>query len=96
MRLHGVDVFWVDLGAEVAGDVGVGNGDAVDQPGNLMAATNVELIVDDEGTGDVIGNQSQAVGSRGAGRITDLQPVDERGGGDGLELRRSGVSGDGD
>ena len=63
LRLHGINVFWVDLRTEVAGDAGVGNRDAVDQPGHLMAAADVQLIVDDIGTGDVIGNQRQAVGS---------------------------------
>src|SRR2546423_9028149 len=31
LRLHGIDVFWVDLRTEVAGDAGVGNRDAVDR-----------------------------------------------------------------
>src|SRR6267378_3753327 len=96
LRFHGVDVFWVELGAEVAGDVGVGDGDAVNQPGRLMAAANVQLVVDDVGTGDVVGDQRHAVGSRGAGCITDFQPVDEGGGRDGLKLRRPRVSRDRD
>src|SRR5882762_2206136 len=45
LRFHSVDVFWVELGAEVAGDVGVGNRNAVDEPAHLVSAANVQLVV---------------------------------------------------
>src|SRR5207249_8943664 len=77
LRLHGVNVFWVDLRAEVAGDIGVRDGNAVDQPGDLMAAANVQLVMDDVRTRNEISNQRQAVGSRSAGRVPDFEPVDE-------------------
>src|SRR5580704_14530845 len=37
-----VDVFGVDLGGEVAGDVGIGDLDAVDEPADLVASAHVE------------------------------------------------------
>ncbi len=45
LRFHSVDVLWVELGAEVAGDVGIGDGDAIDQPAYLVATADVELVV---------------------------------------------------
>ena len=57
-----------------------------------MAAANVQLVVDDVGTGDVVGNQGQAVGPRGAGCFLNLQAVDEVCRRDSLRLR--GVGGD--
>src|SRR5664280_3451239 len=40
-----VDVLRIDLGADVARDVGVRNGNAVDRPGHLVAATHDQLHV---------------------------------------------------
>src|SRR5207237_5727119 len=57
LRLHRVNVLRIDLRTEVAGDIGVRDGNAVDQPGDLMAAANVQLVVDHVRTRDEVGNQ---------------------------------------
>jgi len=80
------------LEAEIAGDVGVGNGDAVNQPGHLMAPTDVQLVVHDIRTGNVVGDHREAIGPRSAGRFLNLQPVDEGSRRDGLGL--GGIRGD--
>jgi len=51
LRFHSVDVFWVELGTKVAGDVGVGNRNAVDEPAHLVSAANVQLVVREISTG---------------------------------------------
>ena len=96
LRLHRVNVLRIDLRTEVAGDIGVRDGNAVDQPGDLMAAANVQLVMDDVRTRNEISNQRQAVASRSAGRVPDFEPVDESSGRDRFELRGPSVGGDGD
>ncbi len=72
-----VDVLGVDLRAEIAGDVGVGDLDAVDQPADLVAAAHVEHVVGDVGAGDVVGDHGEAVGAIRAGGLGDVYPADE-------------------
>ena len=91
-----VDVLGVDLRAEVAGDVGVGDLDAVDEPADLVAAAHVEHVVGHVGAGDVVGDHGQAVGAVGAGGLGDVVAVDEGGGSDGVDVGAGGVAGDGD
>ena len=57
-----IDIFGVDLRAEMAGDVGIGNGDAVDEPTDLVTAADVELIVSDVRAGDIVRDHGEAVG----------------------------------
>ena len=64
-----VDVLGVDLRAEVAGDVGVGDLDAVDEPADLVAAAHVEHVVGHVGAGDVVGDHRHAVGAVCAGSV---------------------------
>ena len=66
-----VDVLGVDLRAEVGGDVGVGDLDAVDEPGDLVAAAHVQHVVGHVGAGDVVGDHghgSWCGRRRGSGR----------------------------
>src|ERR1700674_324204 len=42
-----VDILGIDLRPNVARDIGVGNGNAVDRPGCLVPASHVKLIVRD-------------------------------------------------
>ena len=51
LDLDVVDVFGADLGGEVAGDVGVGDFDAVEEPADLVAAAHVEHVVGDVAPG---------------------------------------------
>ena len=79
-----VDVFGVDLGAEIGGDVGVGDLDAVEEPGNLMAAADMEHVVGHVGAGGVVGDHGHAVGAEGAGCEGDVFAADEGDGSDGV------------
>src|SRR5690348_18228083 len=47
LGLQGIDVLWIDLRAQIARNVGVGNRYAVDKPADLMPASNMQLIVRD-------------------------------------------------
>ena len=91
-----VDVLGIDLRAEVAGDVGVGDLDAVDEPGDLVAAAHVQHVVGHVGAGDVVGDHGHAVGAVGAGGLGDVVAADEGGGGDGVDVGGLGGRGDGD
>src|ERR1019366_4363929 len=67
-----VDVFGIDLGAHVAGDIGVGDGDTVNRPGDLMAAADVKLVVRDPGARNVGGDHVEAIAEVGAGGVLDF------------------------
>src|SRR2546425_7740431 len=62
LRLKSINILGIDLRAEVAGDIRVGNRNTVDQPARLMAAANMQLIVDDVSTGHIVRDQGHAVG----------------------------------
>src|SRR4030095_1292553 len=66
LNFDDVHVLGIELWANVGGDVGVGDGNTVNEPGDLVAAAHVKLIVDHVCTGGVIGDQIEAVGARGA------------------------------
>ena len=74
-----VDVLGIELRSEVGGDVGVGNGNAVDQPTGLMSSANVELIVGDVGARHEVGDHREAVGAGGAGSAREFLAVNNRG-----------------
>src|SRR5579872_324730 len=54
INLHVVDVLGVELRAQIGSDVGVGHGHTVDQPAGLVASANVQLVVGDVSTGDIV------------------------------------------
>ena len=89
-----VDVFGIELRPEVRRDVGVGDGDSIDQPAGLMSAANVELVVGDVGSGHEVGDHTQTVGARGAGSALDVETADKRGGRGGIGGRGIGRAGD--
>src|SRR5882724_6725628 len=66
LNLHDIDVLGVELRADVGSNVCVRNGHAVDQPGNLVAAANVQLVVNHVGPGCVGCNEFEAVRSGSA------------------------------
>src|SRR5260221_1592345 len=66
-----VHIFWIELRTDIRGDVGVGHGNAVDQPGNLMAPADMKLIVNEIRAWSVIGDEAEAVGAGCAGRGVD-------------------------
>src|SRR6266403_1587553 len=61
LNLHDVDVLGIKLWADVGSDVGVRNGHAIDQPGHLVAAADVQLIVNHISAGRVSRNKFEAV-----------------------------------
>ncbi len=79
-----VNVLGIDLRADVGGDLGVGNRDAVDQPTGLVAAAHVKHVVGHVGAGDVVGDHLHADGAVGAGSQFDIGTGDESGGGCGI------------
>ena len=86
-----VDVLGIKLRAEIGGDVGIGNGHAVDEPTGLMSAADVELVVSEIGAGHVVGNHGEAVGAGGAGGVFDVEAVDEGGRSGGIGGATSGA-----
>src|ERR1700680_734754 len=79
-----VDVFGIELRAEVGSDVGIGHGDAVEQPAGLMSAANVKLVVCNVGSRHEVRDHSQAVGAGSTWSARDLDAIDERGRGGGV------------
>ena len=79
-----VDVFGVNLRADVGGDLGIGDGDAINEPAGLMSAADVEHVVGHIGTGDIVGNHLHAGGCRGSRGFVDHLAGDEGCGSDGI------------
>ena len=67
-----VDILGIELRAEVRGDIGVGNRNAIDQPTGLMASTDVQLIVGEIGAGNVVRDHCQTVGAHGPRGALDI------------------------
>src|SRR5712672_1565633 len=89
-----INVLGIELRADVGGDVGVGDGHAIEEPTGLVAAADVELVVREISAGNVVGDHGQAVGARGSGSVFDVETADQgdRSGGVG----GSGFGGSGD
>ncbi len=85
-----------NCGAEILRDGGVDDGNAVQEPGGLVAAAHVEHVVRDVGAGDVVGDHGQAVGAVGAGSALDVEAADEGGGSGGVGGDDRGRGGDDD
>ena len=88
LHLEVVDVLGIELRPNVGSNIRIGDGNAVNQPRDLMSAANVELIVDHVRAGHVVGDHAQTVGLVGARRLRNLLPADQRSG-----RRRLGVDG---
>src|SRR5712692_4169064 len=91
-----VDVLGVDLGAEIASDVGVRDGHAVDEPTDLMTSAHVKLVMGEVGAGNVVGNHGEAVAAGRPGSLANFLAVNNVGGCDRFPLRRARISGNGD
>ena len=74
-----IDVSRIDLRADVAGDIGIRNRHAIDEPRSLVAATHVELIVREVAAWNVVGYQGEAIGTVGARSFGDFLAADEGG-----------------
>ena len=66
-------IFGIELRAEILRDGGVDDGNAIQQPGSLVAATHVQHVVGDIGAGDVVGDHGEAVGAVGAGSAVEYR-----------------------
>ena len=89
-----VNVLGVDLGGEVAGDVGVGDLYAVDEPCDLMASAHVQHVVGHVCAGDVVGDDGHGVGAVCAGCLGDVDAGEERSGSDGVDVGGLRLGGD--
>src|SRR5258708_33925534 len=56
-----IDILWVNLRTDVAGDIGIGDRDAVDGPCYLVPAAHVKLVGRNPGPRNVVGDRGQAV-----------------------------------
>src|ERR1700682_5978549 len=88
LDLQVINVFGIELGANVGGDIGVGNRHAVEQPCDLVSATDVQLVVDHIRAGTVIGDHGRTVGLVGTGSLGDLLAADHAGGSGGFGIDR--------
>ena len=79
-----INVLGIDLRPEIVGDVCIGDGDAVDQPVDLMAAAHVQHVVGDVSCGHIIGDHLHAIGAIRSGSLLDVDAVHCRGGRDGV------------
>ena len=80
--------------ADVAGDIRIGDSHAIDQPSDLVPAAYVQLVVHHVRSGDVVGDQREAIGPIGARRELDILPAECGRGGHGICRRGYGFSGD--
>ena len=90
-----LEILGIELRPEVGGDIGVGNGNAIHQPAHLMPAANVELVMRDVSSGNVVGDHGQAVAAVGAGGPLHIQAADQGGGRRGVRRRSFSSGGDG-
>ncbi len=63
-----INIFRIHLWRHIAGDIGVRHRNTVDQPADLVPAANMQEIVCDIGSRNVVGNHRQAVAAIRAGR----------------------------
>src|SRR4029077_7467260 len=62
---NGVDVLRIELWPDGAGDIGIRDRDAVNQPRDLMAAADVQLVVDHVGARYKLRHDVHAVAAKG-------------------------------
>jgi len=91
LDLEIIDVLGIELRTDVGSDICVGNGNAVEQPCDLVSTPDVKLVVDHVGAGNIIRDHGQTVGLVGAWSLGNLFAADyARGsGGFGIDRRRS-------
>ena len=78
LDLQIVNVLGVDLRPDVARDIRVGHGHAVDFPRDLVPAADVQLIVRHVGAGHEIGDHGHAVAEVRAGGVGNVLPAHQR------------------
>ena len=73
-----INILGVNLRSQIGGDVGVGDGDAVDQPLDLVASPNMQHVVTHIGSGHIVCDHLHAVGAVRSGRFPDVFTVQHR------------------
>src|SRR5690348_1801518 len=86
LDLDAVDVLGIELRADVGCNAGVRNGHAVEHPGNLVSAANVQLVVNYVGSRDIVGDHCHAVGLSGAWSVRYLTAGHNAGGSGGVGI----------
>jgi hypothetical protein len=86
--LQRLDVLGIDLRCHVGSDVGVWEGDAVDQPVELVAAAHVQHVVRHVRAGDEIRDHRQAIRLVGTRGVRDILAADEGLGRGRIDVRR--------
>src|SRR5262249_7012675 len=72
LNFDSVNILGVELRANICRDVGVGNWNAIQEPGDLVAAADVKLVMNHIRAGSVADNEVQAVGARCAGKFSNF------------------------
>src|SRR5579872_1363456 len=94
LHFHVIDVLGIELRANVAGDIRVGNRHAVHQPAHLVSAADVQLIVRYVRARNIFGDHRQAVGAVRSGRVLNRLAAQERGGSGGFHRGADRFTGD--
>src|SRR5712672_1193593 len=89
-----INVLGIELRAEVGGNIGVGDGHAIEEPTGLVAAADVELVVREVSAGNVVGDHGETVGARGTGSVFDVETAHQSDGSGGVSGSGFGDSGD--
>src|SRR5438093_9690062 len=61
-----IDVLGIELRTNIAGNIRIWHGDAIQQPGDLVTTADVELVVNHHSPRHEVGNHSQVVGAVGS------------------------------
>src|SRR5262249_22809512 len=80
LNLEIVDVLRVELRTNIGSDIRVRHGNTIEQPGNLVSAADMQLIMHHVSAGCVVGDHRHAVGLVSAGCFGDLFTADDGGG----------------
>src|SRR5215472_325581 len=84
IHFHVVDVFGIELRAEIRSDIRVWNRHTVHKPTRLMPSANMKLVMGHVAPRNIVRNHGEAVGSRSTGCSLNLLSVYESGGSNGV------------
>lgn len=75
LHLQIVNVLGVDLRSQIVGDVGVRDGDTINQPLDLVTASHMKHVMGHVRGGHVVGDHLHAVGAVGARSLLNVHAV---------------------
>src|SRR5260370_36477624 len=73
-----IDVLWINVRADIAGDTGIGNRNAVNLPSDSVSTPDVKLVIRKIGPRNVVRNHADAVCPIGSRRTRNFFPVYDR------------------